>query len=149
MTSRLYKSAQGKTIDLGQIILNNEHVRAVGNMNVNARGDRLDSANNVIDPKNKQVQRQHQRQVSTNVSTQPVHASSVSAKQGRSTPVVEDPAPVVEAPVVEAPVAPLVAETQPRKGGLAGAIAKSRSVVQEKEKTMKELTQFKPGVRKI
>jgi hypothetical protein len=62
MTKKIYKTAQGKTIDLGALLLQNETVRAVGNMNVNARGDLLDSNNQVIDQKNRQVQRQYNRQ---------------------------------------------------------------------------------------
>ena len=45
MTSKVYRTAQGKSVDLGTIMLQNEHVRAVGNMNVNARGDKLDQNN--------------------------------------------------------------------------------------------------------
>ncbi len=79
MTSKIYKSAQGKSVDIGQLALQNEQVRAVGNMGVNARGDRLDSNNRVIDQKNQQVNRQYQRQ--SNVSATPVHTSNISAKQ--------------------------------------------------------------------
>ena len=68
MTKQTYKSAQGKTIDLGTIKLRNEHVRAVGNMNVNARGDRLDSHNRVIDSKNNQIRRQNRKQAAAKIS---------------------------------------------------------------------------------
>ena len=51
MSQKIYKSAQGKVVDLGTLMLQNESVRAVGNMGVNARGDVLDSTNRVIDPK--------------------------------------------------------------------------------------------------
>jgi hypothetical protein len=79
MTKRVYKTAQGKIIDLGALILQNENVRAVGNMNVNARGDLLDSTNQVIDQKNRQVQRQYNRQ--TNVQSTPVTTSTNEAKK--------------------------------------------------------------------
>ena len=65
MTSKVYRSAQGKSVDLGTIMLQNAHVRAVGNMNVNARGDRLDSNNKVLETKPRQIQRQNAR--TTNV----------------------------------------------------------------------------------
>jgi len=68
----------GKPVDLGALLLQNENVRAVGNMNVNARGDIIDSANRVIEPKNRQVQRHYQKQ--TNVTNEPVAASIRSAK---------------------------------------------------------------------
>ena len=63
MTQKVYKTANGKTIDLGALILKNENVRAVGNMKVNARGDLIDDMNNVIDPKTQQVNRQYNKQV--------------------------------------------------------------------------------------
>jgi hypothetical protein len=62
MTRKVYKSAMGKTVDLGSLILQNEQVRAVGNMGVNAAGDVVDSGNQVIDQRNRQVQRQYHRQ---------------------------------------------------------------------------------------
>ena len=150
MTSRTYKTAQGKTVDLGQLILQNENVRAVGNMNVNARGDRLDSSNRVIDSKNQQVQRQHQRQIATNVSDQTVHTSNVHARRAKkdlqeiAISPVEDTTPIDTTPVDPTPI-----DTAPTGGGLAAAIARSRTVVQEKEKTPRELKQFKPGVNRI
>ena len=150
MTSRTYRTAQGKTVDLGQLILQNENVRAVGNMNVNARGDRLDSSNRVIDSKNQQIQRQHQRQIASNVSDQTVHTSNVHARRAKqaeqeiAVAPVEDTTPVDTTPVDTTPV-----DTAPTGGGLAAAIARSRTVVQEKEKTPRELKQFKPGVNRI
>jgi hypothetical protein len=63
MTSKVYKTANGKTIDLGSLALKNEHVRAVGNMKVNARGDLVDDMNNIIDSKTQQVNRQYNKQI--------------------------------------------------------------------------------------
>ena len=157
MTSRTYKTAQGKTVDLGQLILQNETVRAVGNMNVNARGDLLDSSNRVIDSKNQQIQRQHQQQIVNNVSDRTVHTSNVHARRARKaaqqdTPTVDtglEAAPVDIAPeITSEPVDTTPVDTA-TGGGLAAAIARSRTVVQEKEKTPREIKQFKPGVNRI
>ena len=60
---KVYRSSQGKSIDLGALLLQNETVRAVGNMNVNARGDRIDIRNKVIDPRAKQLQRAYNKQI--------------------------------------------------------------------------------------
>jgi hypothetical protein len=147
MTSRTHKTAQGKTLDLGQLILQNENVRAVGNMNVNARGDRLDSSNTVIDTKNQQVQRQYQKQITNTVADQTVHTSNVHARRAKN-PVPES----VITPVDISPIGPIdttPVDTAPAGGGLAAAIARSRTVVQEKEKTPREIKQFKPGVNRI
>lgn len=62
MTSKTYKSAMGKTIDMGRLALQNENTRAVGNMKVNARGDMLDEMNRVIQKKTDQVNQQYNQQ---------------------------------------------------------------------------------------
>jgi len=69
MTKKVYKSAMGKTVDMGALILQNEQIRAVGNMGVNACGDLVDSTNQVIDQRNRQVQRQYQRQTDSSSNT--------------------------------------------------------------------------------
>jgi len=43
-----YRSAMGKTVDMAALVAKNEHVRAVGNMSVNARGDTIDSNGRII-----------------------------------------------------------------------------------------------------
>lgn len=63
MTQKTYKTAQGKTLDMGKLLLQNEKTRAVGNMKVNARGDEVDDMNNVIRSKPEQVNKQYNRQV--------------------------------------------------------------------------------------
>ena len=68
MTSKVYRTAMGKVVDMGALMLHNENVRAVGNMGVNARGDRLDSHNRVIDSKNNQIRRQNRKQAAAKVS---------------------------------------------------------------------------------
>jgi len=133
MTNKIYKTAQGQSIDLGAIILKNEHVRAVGNMNVNARGDRLDGAGQVVDQKNKQVSRQHERttrpEVPVPVSTQPLQ----SKKQTQPNPEV----------VVQPPSA-----TNSPQDGLAAAISRSKNIADEKAKTQESTDQPQPGVTK-
>ena len=158
MTRKIYKSAMGKSVDMGSLLLQNERVRAVGNMNVNARGDRLDSNNKIVEPKNQQVQRRYNKQ--TNVSAGPTQSSTQSAKAQVQQPVV-DPAdsfsdlPMDEPPadpeVVPEPVAALEPITSPapaQGGGLAGAIARTREVKQELEKTRRQQAQAQ-GVRRI
>ena len=63
MTKQVYKTARGKNIDMGALRLQNEHVRAVGNMKVNARGDLLDDAGRVITSKPEQVNSQYDKQI--------------------------------------------------------------------------------------
>ena len=80
MASKIYKSAMGRTVDMGALMLENENTRAVGNMKVNARGDLLNDANKVVEPKNKQVQRHYQRQVTNTIEQVPT-TSTKAAKQ--------------------------------------------------------------------
>lgn len=164
MTQKVYKTARGLQVDIGSLRLQNENIRAVGNMGVNARGDRIDPYNNVIDSRNQQLQRRINRQ--TNVSDGPVHTSmqDPTINQG-ITPdvfeedeiveekVVEEVAPVAVAPVAVAPVSadPALANVDSgnvEESGLAAAIARAKTVKQELEKTQRQKQQT-TGVRKI
>ena len=153
MTNKVYKTARGKLVDMGSLRLQNENVRAVGNMGVNARGDRIDSEGNIIDPRNQQMQRRIQRQ--TNVVDCQVYSSSRAAQQASTqqeilTPdetAFIDPMPdlVVSDPtVVDDPTAD---PTIPA-GGLAAAIARSKTVKQELEKTPRQMAQSQ-GIKKL
>lgn len=56
---KTYKTAMGKSIDMGAMVLANEKIRAVGNMKVNARGDIIDSNNNVLKTRQQQLAEQY------------------------------------------------------------------------------------------
>jgi len=158
MTKRVYRTAQGKIVDLGAIQLQNENVRAVGNMNVNARGDLVDHNNRSMSRRTQQVSKQYNRQV-TNVSDEPVVSSRRHAQAQADAPVeeiVQEPMPVTEfAPVEEIVQEPMpVEESAPveapaSEGGLAAAIAKARQIKQEPLKSPRQQAQSTPGVRKI
>jgi hypothetical protein len=147
MTRKVYKSAMGKTVDLGALLLQNEQVRAVGNMGVNAAGDLIDSTNRVIDQRNRQVQRQYRRQ--TNVNSTPVATSNLSA---RKTDSELDPVPTPEVEIenksTETVTPVMSAEPVVAPGGLAAAIARSREIKQELEKTRRQQMQDQ-GLKKI
>jgi hypothetical protein len=63
MTQRIYKSALGRPVDLGALILKNEKERAVSNQNINARGDIIDNMNRPITSKPQQVQKHYKNSV--------------------------------------------------------------------------------------
>lgn len=69
----VYRTAQGKMIDMTQLASKNEKIRAVGNMNVNARGDVIDGNNHVITDNNKRVKQTYKNTVNTaaSASTRP------------------------------------------------------------------------------
>jgi hypothetical protein len=144
MTKKVYRTAQGKLVDLGRLQLQNENTRAVGNMNVNARGDRLDSNNQSIDTKAQQVSRQYNRQT-TNVNSDTVSSSKNNIRQAPEAHSVADPAMTVQEPIQQE-IMPVIDE---KSGGLAAAIARARQIKQEPVKTSKQLAQEQAGVRKI
>lgn len=124
MTGKVYKTAQGKIVDLGALILQNENVRAVGNMGVNARGDLLDSNNRVIDSKNQQIRRQTDRQVQPATERQ-VHNSTAEVRRARAAQQAQTQAPVQPTPETPAPVATTNTDNQPLTG-LAAALARTQ-----------------------
>lgn len=136
----------GKPVDMGALFLQNENIRAVGNMNSNARGDILDSANRVVETKTRQAQRKYRRQ--TNVTAGPV-----GTKPQQEIPQAVDVSdtfsdlPQDEPDTITAPVANSKESVAPR-GGLAAAIARSREVKQELEKTARQRAQ-EQGLKKI
>ena len=48
---RMYRTMQGRMVDIEKLRSANEHVRAVGNMNVNARGDILGKSGQIVTTK--------------------------------------------------------------------------------------------------
>lgn len=58
-----HKTAQGKIIDLNEIMSKNEKIRAVGNMKVNARGDTIDSMGRVVEPVTNKVNKSYAKTV--------------------------------------------------------------------------------------
>ena len=126
MTDKIYKTAQGKKIDLGALILKNEKIRAVGNMGVNARGDVIDDANRVIDPKTRQVQRQVNKTVSAvRPGTVPKPVAPVVAPDE---PVAQlDPEEAADLAALEAQFESPELHAEPKpEGGLAAAVAKAK-----------------------
>jgi hypothetical protein len=140
----------GKTVDMGSLLLQNESVRAVGNMGVNARGDVINSNNKVIEKKSRQVQRQNRRH--TNVSNTPVTTGTVALRKSQEvamSPVISEEDIFADLPEDNDVVAKTIDEpTHQPTGGLAAAIARSRSVQQQLEKTPQQLAK-ESGLKKL
>jgi len=140
MTRKQYRTAMGKTVDMGALMLQNEGVRAVGNMHVNAKGDKLNSANKVIDKKTQQIKRQNKKQ--TNVSNKPQVAKSKIQVDELPVDPVDTFADLPEDNEVAKEEAPAL------QGGLAAAIAKAKTVQQTKLTTPRQAAKAS-GVKKI
>lgn len=133
-----HRTNQGRIIDMDTLRLKNEKVRAVGNMNVNARGDVLDSDNKNISSRNKQVNRQYRKQTAGQVRDVPVMNSKKAAKLVAEKYAAEVEADAIEGLDTKAPVEMLEAivekvekAEEKATSGLAGAIAKAREAKQE------------------
>lgn len=144
MTRKTYRTAQGKVVDLGALMLQNENTRAVGNMKVNARGDLIDGWNRPIDRRTQQVQKQYDRQVS-NVHDTPVNTTVAppdsqpvtKAKAPKEAKVLREISPETVPPLAEKPT------------GLAAAIARARQIRQEPIQSAQQMAKTQPGVTKI
>ena len=169
MSNNIYKTAQGKSLDLGQVQMQNETVRAVGNMGVNARGDRLDSQNQIIEKRARMAAQYYAQQVAGpmdgNVVDEPIIASRrVLAQQTSDTStvkVVAQDAPAqtpdglllnIDLSTVVDPTATEIPAVDPTKipssvisGGLAAAIARSRDLSQ----AVPTATSSTPGLKRI
>ena len=147
MTRKIYRTAQGKQVDLGALQLQNETVRAVGNMGVNARGDLIDGENRAIQSKNSSVRKSYDRQIS-NVHNQPV----TKQPQPDARPQKQRKSEKVQMPQ-DQPLAPEQNETQapetPTTGGLAEAIAKARVLREQPLTSHQDLVKTRPGLAKI
>ncbi len=131
MTSKIYRTAQGKIVDLGALQVQNEHVRAVGNMNVNARGDKLDADGNIISTRSQQVNRNLDR--ATNTAAGPIptssraHKEDVAAKRAAEQEKIEQ-ARAQRQSLREQGAAPPVAQPA---AGLAAAMARAAKITEE------------------
>jgi hypothetical protein len=152
--AKTYRTANGKTVDIGALLNQNENVRAVGNMNVNARGDTIGSDNTKIQSRTDRVKKQYQKQVKRNTGPDmPIYSSkraAIEAEQKLSKKSNHE-AEIENQDDSNLPVSePAAVDTQQvAKGGLAAAIAKAREVKQEPLKTPRQIAKEQQGVKKI
>lgn len=106
MAGKMYRSSQGKSIDLGSLLLQNENVRAVGNMGVNARGDVINNKNKSIDSRVNQKKRQYNKQIG------PQDVVPSESKTKLATAVADE---VVVDPVVVEPKKTITKKPKPSK----------------------------------
>jgi hypothetical protein len=129
MTSKVYRTAQGKIVDLGALQSQNENVRAVGNMQVNARGDKIDANGKVISTRSQQVNRNLDR--TTNNVSAPVPRAKTETESAAMRVAQEEKIEKARAhrqALREQGVAPPV--EQPA-AGLAAAMARASNITDE------------------
>jgi len=136
MAKKTYRTAAGQTVDFGAMLSQNETVPAVGNMNVNARGDEINSAGEVIKTRDQLMKEYHQMNTMVPQDDRiPENANDV-AHELRPEPqeLVKTSEPATEdvtQPVATAEPEPVQEEAkeEPRpSAGLASAVAASKTV---------------------
>jgi len=109
----MYRSMQGRMIDIEKLRSANESTQAVGNMKVNARGDVLGSSGQVVTPK-EQIIKKYYEQPKGKVSEAPSRTIQTPAPQPVETKAVETKA--VEPKKVATPKAAIKKAVVPKKG---------------------------------
>lgn len=82
--SKIYRTAQGKPIDLDSLLLANETTIAVGNMKVNARGDQLGAGGKITASRN-QTMDQHYKLQTPIATTDPQQVMQQHVRAGART----------------------------------------------------------------
>ena len=83
---RMYRTMQGRMVDIEKLRATNESVRAVGNMNVNARGDVLGPRGQIATPK-AEVMQKYYEQPKGRVDDTPARAKPTPPRKTAPTPV--------------------------------------------------------------
>ena len=157
--AKMYRSSQGKGIDLGALLLQNENVRAVGNMGVNARGDRIDNKGKSIDSRVQQKKRQYNKQIGPQDVVPAENSSSDTSNSQHVPPEVVKQKPVTKTVTAKKKTTPVIdesiidvepkAEAKPKASGLADAIARAKQIKQEAIVPPRQAAQNQQGVKKI
>ena len=77
---RMYRTMQGRMVDIEKLRASNESVRAIGNMNVNARGDVLGPGGRIVKAK-EQIMREYYEQPKGRVDDTPLKTRRVTIPQ--------------------------------------------------------------------
>ena len=77
---RMYRTMQGRMVDIEKLRAANESVRAIGNMNVNARGDVLGPGGRIVKAK-EQIMREYYEQPKGRVDDTPLKTRRVTIPQ--------------------------------------------------------------------
>lgn len=138
---RIYTTAQGKQVDIESLRVANEESIAVGNMKVNARGDKLGAGGKVVETRNQTQDNYYKLNTPMPVEINQDEQERIVRQQMRSGARMSQGAPMPEpvpgpAPVVEsAPevIAPTTKEdpVPELRGSLAASLAAPATVKQQ------------------
>lgn len=124
--AKIYRTAQGRSLDMEAIRLQNELVPALGNMRVNARGDQLGPGGKIIKTREAIMDEYYQtRAVAENIPQQSAIPTRSAPSRRKSDPIPTSSKKTTE--FTPGDVSPdSVAEEPKLKGGLAAAVAKTK-----------------------
>ena len=123
---RMYRTMQGRMVDIEKLRAANESVQAVGNMNVNARGDVLGPGGTIVNTKENVIKKYYEQpkgMVSDTPRSKPMPAPKAEPVKTvqKMTPIAAKPAPkkvTAQAKKVEpTPVAKPVETFKPKNEG--------------------------------
>ena len=112
---KMYRTMQGRMVDIDQLRAANESVQAVGNMNVNARGDVLGANGQVVTPK-AQVIKKYYEQPKGKASEGPSSIKQTPAPQPKAVETKAVETKAVATPKVETPKVATKKAVAPKKG---------------------------------
>lgn len=118
MSKRVYKTANGKVINIDAIIAQNEESIAVGNMRVNARGDELGPGGRVERSRDRAMADYYK--LNTPVATDHIPMPREPMKKD----IIDDWIEPVESNIEEVVEQQAAPETKPLRGSLASSVAK-------------------------
>ena len=122
---RMYRTMQGRMVDIEKLRAANENVQAIGNMNVNARGDVLGPGGQIVTKKETVIQKYYEQPKGKVDDTpardrpQPiVKTPPPQSKIQKMTPVAKKPAPQkkVVTKVEQAPKVTKTSQEAPKQG---------------------------------
>ena len=175
---KTYRTSSGQQVDFGALLLNNETVPALGNMNVNARGDEI-APDGTITKSREDIMREY-NELNTMVpqvgaipegtgleadddwqdweppvtTPEPAPVANMSVPTETVTASVEEP--VVEAPTTGTNVGKDIAEqaaveekAKTPTGGLAAAVAAAKKPESNVQQSAQAQEKENPGVRRI
>ena len=132
---RMYRTMQGRMVDIEKLRAANESTRAVGNMNVNARGDVLGPSGQII-TKKENVMKKYYEQPKGMVDDTPARAKPTPARRTPPTAQADQQVKVIRQPEVQVmtPMAPSAEPQQETK----------KIVTPEVNPESKQVETFKP-----
>ena len=131
---KIYRTAQGRQLDIEKLRLQNESVPAIGNMRVNAGGDQLGPGGKIVKSREQMLDDHYKANV-TKRAAGPV-ADDIPTKGGKAQKIDTFAPGKIEADTVAAPHPEFddfedpteVPTEKALKGGLARAMAKSKEI---------------------